>query len=127
MGRNFEPRISSGVYRPSRAEIEAPISASGFITRSMGRLASDSSPAIRLVNGCAARMPADWRDSCVAARGSRQAIEPAATDADLGAALDDLRTERGHARQRRMAIRPGGIIVDDAVALSDGSQHGVTM
>ena len=41
----------------SRAEIVAPISASGFMIRSIGRRDSDSSPPIGVRNGWAASMP----------------------------------------------------------------------
>src|SRR5437763_309588 len=55
------PWIASGGNRPPRASIEAPISVSGLMIRSMGRRESDSSPPIRVVNGWAARIPDNIR------------------------------------------------------------------
>ena len=51
MGGNF----------PSRAEIVAPICASGPMMRCIGRLESESSPPMRVVNGWPARMPDNMR------------------------------------------------------------------
>jgi len=55
------PAIVSGGYLPSRAVSVAPISASGFMMRSIGRADSESSPTITVVNGCAASMPESMR------------------------------------------------------------------
>ena len=98
--------------------------------RSMGRRESDSSPPIREVNGCAARIPESMRmvepelpASSIAA-GSRSAPPSMTTDPVLPL---DLRPQRGHAGQCRLAIRAGGIIGDGAAPLGDRGQHSIAV
>ncbi len=58
------PRTLSGVKRPSRASIPAPISASGSTTRSTGRRRIDSSPSrVHSPPGCPASHPGSSRSS----------------------------------------------------------------
>ena len=115
------------------ASICAPICSSGLMMRPIGLRDRDSSPKIRLSNGCAASNPDIMRmvepelPASRSCRGLLPAIESAALNRDRRSLLLDLNSQRAHAAERRMAIRSSRIIGDLRRAFRQRGDHRVAV
>ena len=112
-----------------RLDAARPFAASGCMMRSMGRRERDSSPAMRVTNGCAARIPESMRmvdpelPASSAAEGSRNPSRPTPWSTNHSVVVLDLNAQRPHTRQRRLAIGAARIICDLSGSFRDPGQH----